>query len=109
MRVSCKPKVKAFSLSIRVPTWAKNATIDGEAVQAGTFEQKKCTTGAATEFTLELEPEIVVEEWAADKHGGAAKNPAFDFTCSDFRCKRLVLMTSNLQTFCSHRCTLVRE
>eukprot|EP01043_Picozoa_sp_COSAG02_P009178 COSAG02_NODE_307_length_25111_cov_5.306693_18_plen_104_part_00 len=95
VRVSCKPTALAFSLSIRVPTWAKNATIDGEAVQAGTFAQKTCIPGAANEFTLELAPEIVVEAWAADKHGGAAKNAACDFTCRNFRCKRLVSMTSN--------------
>jgi hypothetical protein len=85
VRVSCKPKAAAFSLSIRVPTWAKNATIDGKAVQAGTFAQQTCALGAANYFTLELAPEIVVEEWAADKHGGAATNAAYDSTCSNSR------------------------
>ena len=73
-----KSKPRSFPLSIRVPVWATNATLNGLAVAAGMFSQQRCqSNSAANRFVLELSPEIAVEEWAGDQHGGAAKNNAY--------------------------------
>ena len=77
VKISCKPKAAAFPLSIRVPGWASNATIDGKPVQAGTFAKRTCATSSPNLFTLDLAPEIVVETWAGDRHGGVATNEAY--------------------------------
>lgn len=80
VRVSCVPAphaTAAFPLWIRVPGWAKKATLDGKAVAGGSFAKEACTPGGRNLFTLALAPEIVVEEWAADKHGGAATHAAY--------------------------------
>jgi hypothetical protein len=83
VRVSCVPapqSASAFPLWIRVPGWATKATLNGKAVVAGSFAKESCVPGGANLFTLALSPEIVVEEWAADKHGGAAPHAAYSVT-----------------------------
>ena len=77
VQVSCKPKAAAFPLLIRVPSWATKATLNGKPVAAGAFAQQTCSPGGSNSFTLELAPEITVEEWAADQHGGAAPHPGY--------------------------------
>jgi uncharacterized membrane protein YgcG len=67
-----------YPLLIRVPGWAKNATIDGRAVAAGSFSKHTCGGSSSSSggggggggsvgglstsaFTLELNPAITIE------------------------------------------------
>jgi hypothetical protein len=65
------------SLYIRVPTWATHATINGTAVPPGKMSKHLCPAGDTTVLVMELAPDITVEQWAADKHGGAASDAAY--------------------------------
>jgi hypothetical protein len=77
VRITCTPKGSAFPLYIRVPAWAKKATINGEAAAAGTYSKQSCAKAGAL-FTMELAPEITIEEWAGDTNpGGQAPNVAY--------------------------------
>ena len=67
----------AFPLLIRVPSWSTKATLNGKSVPAGAFSEQTCTPGGANMFTLKLAPEITVERWAADQHGGVAVHPGY--------------------------------
>ena len=75
--VTCSPAANAFPLLIRVPGWATNATVNGKLAAAGTFSHQTCAPGEANVFTLNLRPEITVERWADDEHGGVATSPGF--------------------------------
>ena len=66
VRISCGiGKAGAFPMYIRVPAWARNATINGKHVTAGNFSKQTCRSSDSV-FVLELSPEIVLEEWAGD-------------------------------------------
>ena len=68
IRVSCTVgKSGTFPLYIRVPAWAKKATINNKSVPAGAFSRQTCH-GSDSSFVLELSPEIVLEEWAGDEN-----------------------------------------
>ena len=76
--VRCIPargRTTTLPLYIRVPHWATQATINGTAVPAGTMAKRSCGAGQPTAFILDLSPEVLVEEWAGDRHGGVATNP----------------------------------
>ena len=75
--VSCSPANAAFPLHIRVPSWATRATLNGVPVPAGEFAAQSCVPSGKNTFVLALAPEIVVEEWASDRHGGVATETAF--------------------------------
>ena len=80
VRISCTTSSPStsFPLYIRVPAWATNATIDGKPVNASSYSVRRCTSGRAPIlFTLELNPAIVLEEWAGDQHGGDAPHVAY--------------------------------
>ena len=75
VKVTCNAKA-AFPLYIRVPAWAKKATIDGKAATG--WSKQSCSAGAPKTFTMELNPEITIETWAGDTNkGGEAPNPAY--------------------------------
>ena len=74
VKVTCSAK-STFPLYIRIPAWAKKATVDGK---AATGWSKQSCSGASTTFTIELAPEITIETWAADKNSdGQAQNPGY--------------------------------
>ena len=79
VRISCATSGSSasFPLYIRVPTWATNATINGEPVAAGSFSKHSCTSSSVPAFVLELNPAIALEEWAGDQHGGDAPHVAY--------------------------------
>jgi hypothetical protein len=80
VRISCATNKSgtSFPLYIRVPAWATNATINGKPVTAASFSKHSCTNRSVSGlFTLELNPAIVLEEWAGDKHGGDALHIAY--------------------------------
>ena len=92
VRISCKPGrgKPSFPLQIRVPAWAKNASINGKRVAPGEFSHQTCAAAAAaaavssgggvgsSSFLLELAPQIVLEEWAGDLNvDGEAPHTAY--------------------------------
>ena len=81
VRIRCTAaKGKAsVPLYIRVPAWAKNATINSKHVPAGNFSRHTCAgSGAGSAYVLELSPEIVLEEWAGDLNAdGEAPHVAY--------------------------------
>lgn len=73
VKVTCTPKA-SFPLYIRVPAWAKKATIDGKPATGWA----KMTCAKTTTYTLELAPEITIESWAGDTNtDGEALNVAY--------------------------------
>lgn len=83
-RISCTAstsRTESLPLYVRVPSWATNATINGKRVPAGSFSRQNCTKRSRPAwpllFTLELNPSIVLEEWAGDQHGGDAPHVAY--------------------------------
>ena len=56
VKVTCTPK-SSFPLYIRVPAWAKNATVDGKPATGWA----KMTCAKVTTYTLDLAPEITIE------------------------------------------------
>ena len=90
VRISCKPArgKQSFPLQIRIPGWARNASINGKRVSPGEFSHQTCVAGGASRashgdggsslFMLQLAPQIELEEWAGDLNAdGEAPHTAY--------------------------------
>lgn len=72
-----------FSLSIRIPAWAGDATVDGLPAAAGSLHEVVVGgSGGATSVSVRLHPEVVVERgWGSRAElaaGGRAATPPAD-------------------------------
>ena len=64
VKISYTPSRSGAPLYVRVPSWAKHATINGTTAPSGQMFKHVCPGGRTTVLVLELAPEITVEHWA---------------------------------------------